>query len=76
LSIVADNYRFVVGVDTHAATHTYALLESPSGKELGTETFPTTTAGLNRAVAWLGAAPTVTSTGCSSRPRAPARTEP
>lgn len=54
MSIVADNYRFVVGVDTHAATHTYALLESPSGKELGTETFPTTTAGLNRAVAWLG----------------------
>lgn len=54
LSIVADNYRFVVGVDTHAATHTYALGESPSGKELGTETFPTTTAGLNRAVAWLG----------------------
>ena len=54
LSIVADNYRFVVGVDTHAATHTYALLESPSGKELGTETFPTTPAGLGRAVAWLG----------------------
>jgi transposase len=54
LSIVADNYRFVVGVDTHAATHTYALLESPSGKELGTETFPTTNAGLNRAVAWIG----------------------
>lgn len=54
MSIVADHYRFVVGVDTHAATHTYALLESPSGRELGTETFPTTTAGLNRAVAWVG----------------------
>lgn len=54
MSIVADHYRFVVGVDTHAATHTYALIESPSGKELGTETFPTTTAGLNRAAAWVG----------------------
>lgn len=54
MSIVADHYRFVVGVDTHAATHTYALLESPSGKELGVETFPTTTAGLNRAAAWVG----------------------
>lgn len=54
LSIVADHYRFVVGVDTHAATHTYALLEAPSGKELGTETFPTTAAGLNRAAAWIG----------------------
>lgn len=54
MSIVADHYRFVVGIDTHAATHTYALIESPSGKELGAETFPTTTAGLNRAVAWIG----------------------
>jgi len=54
LSIVADHYRFVVGVDTHAATHTYALLESPSGKELVTETFPTTPAGLSRAAAWVG----------------------
>lgn len=54
LSIVADHYRFVVGVDTHAATHTYAIIESPSGRQLGTETFPTTTAGLNRAAAWVG----------------------
>lgn len=54
MSIVADHYRFVVGVDTHAATHTYALIESPSGKEIGTETFPTTTAGLSRAAGWIG----------------------
>lgn len=54
MSIVADHYSFVVGVDTHAATHTYAIIESPSGRELGTETFPTTTAGLNRALAWVG----------------------
>lgn len=55
VSIVADHYQFVVGVDTHAATHTYALLESPSGAELGTETFPTTTSGLSRAAAWVAA---------------------
>ena len=54
MSIVADHYRFVVGVDTHAATHTYALIESPSGKQLGQETFPTTPAGLSRAGAWIG----------------------
>lgn len=54
MSIVADHYRFIVGVDTHAATHTYALVQSPSGKELGTETFPTTTAGLSRTTAWVG----------------------
>lgn len=54
MSIVADHYRFVVGVDTHAATHTYALVESPSGRQLGQETFPTTNAGLSRAEAWIG----------------------
>lgn len=54
MSIVADHYEFVVGVDTHAATHTYALIESPSGKQLGQETFPTTAAGLSRAEAWIG----------------------
>lgn len=53
MSIVADHYRFVVGVDTHAATHTYALVEAPSGKQLGQATFPTTAAGLARAEAWL-----------------------
>lgn len=54
MSIVADHYRLVVGVDTHAATHTYALVESPSGRQLGQETFPTTNMGLSRAEAWIG----------------------
>ncbi len=54
MSIVADHYRFVVGVDTHAATHTYALVEAASGRELGTETFPTTPTGLSRGAAWIG----------------------
>jgi transposase len=54
MSIVADHYRFVVGVDTHAATHTYALVEAPSGKLLGQATFPTTDAGLSRAERWIG----------------------
>lgn len=52
--IVADHYRFVVGVDTHAATHTYALIESPSGRPVAGECFPTTAAGLSRAEAWIG----------------------
>lgn len=54
MSIVADHYRFIVGVDTHAATHTYAIMESPSGKLLAQETFPTTTAGLARVASWIG----------------------
>jgi transposase len=53
MSIVADHYRTIVGVDTHAATHTYAVVESPSGKLLDQKTFPTTPAGLSRATVWI-----------------------
>jgi transposase len=28
---VADIYRYVVGVDTHAATHSYAIVGAPNG---------------------------------------------
>lgn len=54
MSIVADHYQFIVGVDTHAATHTYAIVESPSGKLRAQESFPTTSRGLERAAAWIG----------------------
>ena len=45
---VAQSYRFVVGVDTHAATHSYAVLDS-AGALVDEQTFPTTSAGLRRA---------------------------
>lgn len=54
MPIVADHYRFVVGVDTHAATHSYAVVESLTGRIIDQATFPTTTAGLARAQAWIG----------------------
>jgi transposase len=50
---VADIYQHVVGVDTHAATHTYAIVTS-TGALVDQATFPTTITGLNRAVAWIG----------------------
>ncbi|MEU4345003.1 IS110 family transposase [Nocardia sp. NPDC023852] len=53
LSIVADHYRFVVGVDTHAATHSYAIIECPSGRVTDESIFPTTSAGLERTITWL-----------------------
>lgn len=49
---VAETYRYVIGVDTHAATHTYAIVES-SGALLDQATFPTTPAGLRRARDWI-----------------------
>ncbi|MGW3974597.1 IS110 family transposase [Streptomyces ardesiacus] len=50
-SIVAHTRSFVIGVDTHARTHTYAVLAA-NGGHLGTETFPNTHAGRARAIAW------------------------
>lgn len=49
---VALTYRFVVGVDTHAATHSYAILDS-IGALLDEQTFPTTAAGIGRARDWI-----------------------
>ncbi|MGH3350553.1 MAG: IS110 family transposase [Nocardioides sp.] len=52
MTIVADLFRFVVGVDTHAATHTYTILES-SGRLIDQQQFPTSPAGLARAIDWI-----------------------
>jgi transposase len=51
---VADSYRYVVGVDTHAASHSYAIVAAPNGALIDQVCFPTTPAGLRRARAWIG----------------------
>jgi transposase len=53
LSIVAHSHPFVVGVDTHARNHVYAILDTNNGALLDTQQFPTTTAGINRAIKWV-----------------------
>jgi len=53
LPIVADQFAWVVGVDTHARTHTFTLIESRTGAAIGTEQFPTSTAGMTRALSWI-----------------------
>jgi transposase len=51
MTAVAYTCPFVIGVDTHARTHTYALITA-NGEHLGTETFPNTHPGRTRAIAW------------------------
>jgi transposase len=51
--LVADSYDLLVGVDTHAGTHTFALLDATTGALLDNREFPTNPAGLRRALAWL-----------------------
>jgi len=53
MSIVAELFDFVVGVDTHAATHTLAVVDTTTGAERHRSTFPTSPAGLTRAVRWI-----------------------
>lgn len=50
---MADHYDHIVGVDTHARTHTYAVLEAGTGRRVDSATFPTTPTGLSRALAWI-----------------------
>jgi len=52
-TIVAHHYLYVIGVDTHAATHTFAVVTG-RGEHLDTQTFPTTPAGIARTLAWAG----------------------
>ena len=54
MTIVAHAHPFVVGVDTHARTHTVAILVAATGELISTGQFPTTSAGLDRAIAWAG----------------------
>jgi transposase len=53
MSIVADQYDHVIGVDTHARTHTYAVVDAGTGRTVDTATFPTNSTGLSRAVGWI-----------------------
>ncbi len=50
---VSEQYEYVIGVDTHAATHTFALVVAATGALLAHAEFPTSPAGLSRAQSWL-----------------------
>lgn len=54
VAVVADAYKFVIGVDTHARFHCYAIVEAGTGRVLDEATFPTSQPGLARAADWIG----------------------
>lgn len=53
MTMVAETYEFIVGVDTHSRTHTYALMAARTGAIEETKTFPASGSGINRAAAWI-----------------------
>jgi transposase len=52
-SIVSDEYEFVIGVDTHAATHSFAVVAAATGAVLAHAVFPTSAGGRSRAQSWM-----------------------
>lgn len=52
MAIVAEQYPFVIGVDTHAATHAFAVIDATTTAVVAQGEFPATPAGLARAVSW------------------------
>lgn len=53
MPIVAETVEHVVGIDTHARTHTYCLLHARTAAIIDTATFPTSKAGNARAISWI-----------------------
>jgi transposase len=53
MPIVAEQYTFVIGVDTHAATHSLALVIAATGAVVDEAVFPNTPLGLDRALSWI-----------------------
>ncbi|NHU86331.1 IS110 family transposase [Kocuria sp. JC486] len=53
MATVTDRYEHVVGIDTHARTHTYCIIESRTGAMVDTKSFPTTAPGMQRVVSWI-----------------------
>lgn len=54
MPIVAEQFQIVIGVDTHAATHSLAAVRAQTGAQVGgVAQFPSTPGGLARAVTWI-----------------------
>ncbi len=51
MTIVAHNHTYVIGVDTHARHHAFAILAA-TGQPIASAEFPTTKAGMARAITW------------------------
>ncbi len=49
-----SNRRVTGGVDTHGDVHVAAVLDSATGRDLGVESFPTSTEGFGALLGWLG----------------------
>lgn len=52
MTALAERFPYVMGVDTHARTHTYCLIDTRTGVVVDTAEFPASVAGIRRAIGW------------------------
>jgi transposase len=52
MTIVAEKFGYVIGVDTHARTHSYVVVDSGTGRVCDSTVFPVTGPGMRRALEW------------------------
>lgn len=50
---VPEVFDYIVGIDTHARTHTYCLIDSRTGAIIDSAQFPTSKPGNARAITWI-----------------------
>lgn len=53
MATIAEEFEFVVGVDTHDRTHTFTAVHATTGAVVDTASFPATSAGMDRAINWI-----------------------
>ena len=53
MTIVANSYSHVIGIDTHARTHTLVVIDASSGARLRMAAFAATGPGLARAISFI-----------------------
>ncbi|GAA5227059.1 hypothetical protein GCM10025778_15920 [Paeniglutamicibacter antarcticus] len=53
MPIVAEEYDYVTGIDTHSRTHTYAIINTTTNAGVGCESFPVIKPGMDRAIVWI-----------------------
>jgi hypothetical protein len=51
--IVAEAFERIVGVDTHASTHTFCVIDARTGTLVAGAVFPNTSAGHGLAISWI-----------------------
>jgi transposase len=54
MAIVAHAHPFTIGVDTHARSHALAVLDTSTGARIDAAQFPSSKAGMARAIDWAG----------------------